>query len=263
MRREAGAFLRAIRNKIAGKSDRYPYVEEFSLEHAHFKYWITDELYREWYNPEAHRNWAETQAYLNFVNRNDRVLEVGCNNGFTTCLLKSLTGQDGLVVGLDIIPENVMISQAQIALNRFANCYVLNLGADDKRKKIKVQNTNNGFVVLKNSIGSIEVDVVPCDALISEFGFFDIIKIDVEGYEGNVLRGCRELLSKNPKLMIELHGDEIVKYNSSINEIYDMIGVDRYEGIYCLRADPKLRTFDKNQFNPRAHATLFLKPKLH
>jgi hypothetical protein len=136
------------------------------------------------------------------------------------------------------------------------------MGADDQRRKIRVQNTNNGFVVNQNVIGSIEVDVIPCDDLIPKFGYFSVLKVDVEGYEGNVIRGCKEILSKKPKLLIEFHGEaEINKYGSSVDEIFNLVNIDQYEGVYCLHSDSKLYNFDLKSFPKEKHSTAFLRPK--
>lgn len=263
MKRKISNFFKsiasAVGNKLIGKSGNYPYIEEFRINDVSFKYWITSNLYRQWYNPEGHRNWEETKAYLDIISKNDRILEVGCNIGFTTSLVKALSG--GLVVAMDIVPENVMIAQAQISLNEFSDCHILNLGGDDGRRKIRVQNTSNGFVVNGNAMGSIEVDVIPCDDLISKYGYFDVLKIDVEGYEGNVIRGCKQILSKNPKVIMEIHGGEIAKYNSSVDEIFRILNISNYEGVYCLRSENKLHKFDSKTFPFKDHSTLFLKPK--
>jgi FkbM family methyltransferase len=262
MRKKVAAIIKSIRNELSGKDPKYPYVETFTLDKVEFKFWVTDKVYEQWYEPKAQAAWTETYAYLNFIDENDSILEVGCNNGVRTCLCKSLSGKNGLVVGLDIIPENVMIAQAQIGLNNYRECYILNMGADDQARKIRVQNTNNGFVVDGNVIGSIEVDVIPCDDLIPRFGYFSVLKIDVEGYEGNVIRGCKEILSKKPKLLIEFHGkEEIEKYNSSVEEIFNLVNIDQYEGVYCLHSDGKVYDFDLSNFPKEKHLTAFLRPK--
>jgi FkbM family methyltransferase len=261
MKKKILSLTKAVVEKLAGRNGNFPYIEQFTLDRISFKYWITDKLYQEWYRPEGHKDWVETKAYLDFVSENDKTLEVGCNNGFTTAMIKSLIGRDTLIVGLDIIPANVMIAQAQVGLNNFNNCHILNLGADEQKREIFVQNTNNGFVVNSNTVGSIRVGVIPCDDLIAKFSYFDILKIDVEGYEANVLRGCREILSRKPKIIIEIHGAEIPRYNATVDEIFDMIGIDDYEGVFVLRSENVLHKFDKATFPKKDHSTLFLRPK--
>ncbi|MBB4153549.1 hypothetical protein GGQ80_001451 [Sphingomonas jinjuensis] len=54
----------------------------------------------------------------------------------------------------------------------------------------------------------MEVDVSTLDALIRQYGTLDLCKIDVEGYEPEVLRG---LSSSIPLVTFEYHLDEIEK----------------------------------------------------
>jgi protein-L-isoaspartate(D-aspartate) O-methyltransferase len=45
----------------------------------------------------------------------DRVLDVGCGSGWTTALLGALVGDDGSVVGTEIVPELVKVAQHNVA----------------------------------------------------------------------------------------------------------------------------------------------------
>lgn len=64
-----------------------------------------------------------------------------------------------------------------------------------------------------------------CDFLMTENGLIpDVIKIDVEGYEGKVLTGTQKTLRHiRPLMFIEIHQKYLSSYNSDINEIYNHI----------------------------------------
>ena len=267
MKRLLQKFVRGfgydIRRLPDGRGEAlYPYVAEFKKDNLYFKYWITDETYRDWYKPDQHAAWHETSATIQLVAQGNSILEIGSNNGFTMCLLKSITGTDALFVGMEIIPSNCQVANSQIGLNSLQNCHMLHLGGSDRSESVRVFNTNNGFITSDTIQNVIEVQTIPPDELISTYGYFDVLKIDVEGFEGRVLKGSRRLLERTPKLIVELHGADVSRYGSSYKEIFDLIGIEKYEGSMCLRNDNELRRFDPERLlRDEPHATMFLTPR--
>lgn len=49
------------------------------------------------------------------VRPGQRVLDVGCGSGWTTALLAALAGPDGVVAGLELVPDLVRLGRAQLA----------------------------------------------------------------------------------------------------------------------------------------------------
>ncbi|MDX6325174.1 MAG: protein-L-isoaspartate(D-aspartate) O-methyltransferase [Nocardioidaceae bacterium] len=52
------------------------------------------------------------------VRPGDRVLDVGAGSGWTTALLAALTGADGRVLGVEVVPELVVFGAANLAAVR-------------------------------------------------------------------------------------------------------------------------------------------------
>ena len=71
----------------------------------------------------------------------------------------------------------------------------------------------------------------------------DILKIDVDGYEGPVIDGGMEFLSKNhPLIFLELHGEWIERYGYSASGIYHKLREIGYSFF-----DPELKLLDKSE----------------
>src|SRR5271165_6838191 len=124
--RRAGYEVR----RVPHSSRAYPFVSQVKLAGVEFSFWVKDAEAEQWYSPEEHGKFVENQLLADLVAPGNRVLDVGCHQGFYLAFLSKLVGPNGFVLGVDINPENVMIAQAQIVLNSLTgNCEVLNRAA--------------------------------------------------------------------------------------------------------------------------------------
>jgi FkbM family methyltransferase len=80
--------------------------------------------------------------------------------------------------------------------------------------------TKNDFTQQKRVAGEGDISMVRIDDF--DYQDVDLIKIDVEGYELEVLKGAQNTLQKIEYLMIELNGNT-EKYGSSNKECIDFI----------------------------------------
>ena len=62
------------------------------------------------------------------------------------------------------------------------------------------------------------------------------MKIDVEGFEMQVLEGAKGILSTLPRLAIEVHAEFLPKYNASVEGIMSLIDVAKYT-VWIQRRD--------------------------
>jgi len=153
--------------------------------------------------------------------------------------LSSLVGSQGLIVSVEARPFNAMIANAQIALNRANNCKVLNAAASDKPGTVLISDVSNGSIVPS---GGIDTPAVTADQLDAQFGPFTVLKIDVEGYEGAVLDGCRTILQRSPRLMLELHCPIVSRFGITAQDVMHKIP-NNYRGTMILRSNRQVREF--------------------
>ena len=82
-----------------------------------------------------------------------------------------------------------------------------------------------------------DIEAITGDELDGRFGPFNVLKVDVEGFETEVLRGCQNLLKRNPKLILELHPHFMKQYGygGSLEEVWSLIHADQRSGTMVIR----------------------------
>lgn len=158
----------------------------------------------------------------------DIFIDVGANIGLMSLLGASKVGKQGSVYAFEPAPEIFNLLQTNISINHRYNVYASNfgLGSSPGTGAIHKYHDNRGmtsFVKRNTSIQeSVEVPIRTLDSFLKEFNISKVkmIKIDVEGWELEVLKGSLELLSNNNAPII------VIEYNTSFplhQEIYELI----------------------------------------
>lgn len=242
----------------------FPFIQEFNVHNYDFKFWVVNEDVYKTYNISNLDSDKEVVNLTKLVSRGDRVLEIGTHHGFYTMLLSKLVGPEGYVIGVEASPQNCLVAQAQIALNNLGNCcQVENFALSDKPGKVNLTRMSSNASVVEGNMSNntIIIKANRGDDLVKEYGPFNVIKVDVEGYEGKVLLGCKEILLTKPKLAIELHLPFLCKYKSNVDEIFEMINVDNYAGRMIYRSDKSKSLPFERKLNCDEVVNLFLWPK--
>jgi protein-L-isoaspartate(D-aspartate) O-methyltransferase len=65
------------------------------------------------------------------VQKGDEVLDVGSGSGWTTALMAKLTGEEGRVVGWEILPELVRLGQKNLASYHFQQAEIKKAGEEE------------------------------------------------------------------------------------------------------------------------------------
>jgi FkbM family methyltransferase len=154
---------------------------------------------------------------LALVREGDWVVDVGANVGIVTGQLSRAVGSSGRVTALEPVPANVARLQALKERNTLTqlDIQVLAAGARTGTETLKLPpEGNSGWASFSASwldSGTLEVVVRPLDELIPELAAgttrrVALMKIDVEGYEFEVLEGAAAVLAEHrPALVLELN----------------------------------------------------------
>lgn len=155
----------------------------------------------------AEANWKEMGILRDYIVRpGDRVVECGCHHGLTTIMLAAWVGPKGFVQALDAVLFNAMVAKRNLEINGIANAAVFCAAIGGTRQVARYYNESN--VVVRPDIKAPDPNstiMVTLDDVIHDN--IDVLKLDVEGCELDILEGSGRLISKIPRLAIEVHTD--------------------------------------------------------
>jgi FkbM family methyltransferase len=142
-----------------------------------------------------------------FLRRNVRagmsVVDVGSNQGIYTLLLSKLV-RDGMVIAFEPDPLLFAALRANLDRNNARNVTAHQVGAGRSSATLSFErgslHLGNNRLTSTNT-GTDKVRVEPLDAFVP-LPAIDFMKIDVQGWELEVLLGARDLIGRSPNLQI-------------------------------------------------------------
>lgn len=167
----------------------------------------------------AHRlgiyEFAVQQEFWRLVRAGDRVFDVGAHLGFFSCLAARAVGPEGDVVACEPNPGVIPMLRSNLERNRAANVSVVEAAVVSDDGPVRFVSdpdspSTEAHVAADDDAGAMVVDGVTLDSLARRFGSPSVIKIDVEGSAGAVLRGGSRVLQASGAIrcMIEVHSQE-------------------------------------------------------
>lgn len=163
------------------------------------------------------------------LNKGDCFVDVGANIGLMSVYASKLVGKEGKVLSFEAMPSTSELFLENIEINKLENIVVNNfaLGSYEGKTKIydnwQVNRGGASLVVKTAESNSFEIDIYRLDTVFQKELIPRVIKIDVEGFELEVLKGAVETITKfHPILIIELSENRKNVHDSSL-EIIDFI----------------------------------------
>ncbi len=165
--------------------------------------------------------YAKQRALRRLVRPGENVCDIGANAGFYTLALSRIVGQTGNIIAFEPLPQNLRKLRRHLDLNKIDNVIVSPSALSDRVGSVAFEMGDSDFTghIAADSRGNFEVPMTTLDQFIVEHAFADptFLKIDVEGAEGKVLAGARELMARShPTMLIAIHGDEAARECFSI-----------------------------------------------
>lgn len=135
--------------------------------------------------------------------------DIGANVGFYTLLGSKLVGPTGRVHAFEPLPNNLAALRRHMALNACSNVFVHDVAVSDRNGEARFSIADSNAMGHLAESGELAVRTVALD----DFALNDgqrtptCLKIDVEGAEGQVLRGAARLLrTARPLVFLATHG---------------------------------------------------------
>lgn len=153
---------------------------------------------------------------MHFLREEDTFVDVGANIGVYTVLASGIAGAKS--IAYEPIPSTFGNMVRNINYNNLqAKTKLVNCGVGDKRDKITFSNSLDAInhVIFEEDFKgeTIEVPVDSLDNMLVEHQFH-VLKIDVEGYEANVINGATKTL-QNPELNV------VIMETNGLTDQYD------------------------------------------
>ena len=203
-----------------------PYLKKKNIEGVFFDFWIGDSDGRDWYDLQCTDPiWLEMRFIKDhMIKEGDVILECGGHHGCTAIVLSNWVGSNGKVLTFEPLPKNCDIIEKNIEQNGLKNVILERKAVGAEKGKITINDVSNSSVILSGK--GVEVEMTCLD----EYEHLNptFLKIDVEGFELQVLQGAKRILEKRPKLAIEIHTEALSQYGSSVEDLLRCIGVENY-----------------------------------
>lgn len=215
---------------------------------------------------------AEMESFIQTISRAAQFLDVGAHWGVFSIVAMKVGGPGSRAVCIEASGQAVKVLRENLCLNEVQDFVsVVNSACGEKVGELRMLTTGAGgadyFVVPADERpDTITVPQVSADSVCESSRFQPThMKVDVEGFEEEVLRGALRVLSRfKPHLFLELHGDIIHRRGKSPGAVLDILQEAGYShwvsvdgGRLLSRQDLEAMGFNARLSISPSHATQY------
>jgi FkbM family methyltransferase len=167
----------------------------------------------------------------------DTCVDVGANVGTLTLAAALRVGPTGKIIAFEPHPKIGRFLAENVALNRLENVQIQAFAVGSSAESVSFSNDQNDDL---NHIGSetagIQIGQVTLDSVLPERLPVALLKIDVEGYELEVLKGAEKTLSRTSSVYIEVSRDNLSRYGAATQDVINILIRHRFQ-VFHLSED--------------------------
>jgi FkbM family methyltransferase len=185
-----------------------------------------------------------SQALKKLCKRGHVVFDIGANVGSHSLPIASYVGDAGKVYAFEPVPWAINKLRRNIELNKFNNLVVESIALSDlNEKEVEMEFRASFKIGSESGVGRdgkiskdwwsecdrVKVRMETLDSYVSshQIDRLDLIKLDVDGFEGKVIRGALETLDRFKPILImeiapawiEMRGDKMIDILREIEQL--------------------------------------------
>jgi FkbM family methyltransferase len=190
----------------------------------------------------------ELDLFAKAAERSTTVLDIGANIGLFSCVAGKALQSGGAIYAFEPIAENAKYFRQNLLNNHLTNVELIESAVGQEVGELSIFVSRESIAThsasSRHSQGneSISVPMTSVDAFVASrgIGHVDVIKIDVEGYDGYVLKGAVETIKNyQPTIFIEYDPVCLKECGFEPADFADLLFTTYH---YCLKLDEVSQT---------------------
>ncbi|MEN8228181.1 MAG: FkbM family methyltransferase [Bacteroidota bacterium] len=167
----------------------------------------------------------------NLLKEGDTFIDVGANIGLMSIFASSIVMDSGKIIAFEPNPVTLKILKRNIALNNISNIQTSDYAVGAKASGAKIYDrwdSNRGSASLikpESESDSYDIEVITLSDYCKANQEIHLIKIDIEGFELEALKGAKEILDGEspPMLIIECSETRENTYGFGTDDLYEFL----------------------------------------
>ncbi|MGR3810618.1 FkbM family methyltransferase [Jiulongibacter sp. NS-SX5] len=185
----------------------------------------------------------KAQAFLQHFKQDYVFFDIGAHFGYFSLMANSRSKN---IFSFEPRPANRRFFERHMALNKAEGVQLFPYAIGDKSGTVRFNTQTGSATGHVSSDGNLEVEMISIDEWVklNKLPKPDFIKIDVEGGELEVIKGCTDtIMGYKPKLLIATHGEDL--HQSVLNFLvkseyqYEVLEPESERGDTEIMAIPK------------------------